>query len=192
MSLDRNIGNAVKVLHQTYYGIEKLAKYLQMKCEEYGYVCVTPSLLMWQSKSNPWGWLTCKFTLLFQHGDRPQFENGWYEDDIFGMEISFEEDEAALYITRLRYDGEKEGLPSSQDWYFTHPKWDSHSFKIRRTEGGLILSEPQDEKVKIKFKGLKQAIYKRDTFSDISSENVKEKVFDVMDELARLPDFLEK
>ena len=189
MNLDRNICNAVKVLHETYVGVEKLLNFVREKADEYGYVSMTPDILLWRSKKWVASWLTSKFTVLFQRKGKNLLPSGWYDDDIFGMEICFdvpEESEAALYITRLCYEGDREGLPFSYDWYFTHPKWDNNSFKICRTEDGLIISEPLDDRIKTKFKGLKQAFYKRDTFSDITSENVKEKVFAVMDELTAL------
>lgn len=186
MNLDNNLRNAVKVLRETYYSIEKLAKYLQDKAPDFGFNCITEDILMWQSKSNVWGWITSKFTLLFQHSDKPVFENGWADDDIFGVEISFEDD-PSLYITRLTYSqGLREwssGCKPSAEWGFTHPKWNKSKFNIIEKDG-LIISKPVSSKVSEAFWGLTSAIYKGDSFSDITSENIGKKVFAVMDELA--------
>lgn len=186
MNLDENLCNAVKVLRETYNNLVKLANYLKTKAPEYGFRCVTNDILMWQSKSNIWGWVTSKFTLLFQHSDKPMFENGWADDDIFGMEVCLDDD-PGLYISKYSYtdglEGWSAGCKSSDEWGFTHPKWNKDKFYIQTDKNGLIISNPKSDKISQKYWGMSRAVFKRDTFYDLTAENIYEKIFAVMDEL---------
>ena len=183
MNLDENLKNAVKVLRETYNSIDKLAKYLREKAPEFGYRCVTDNILLWQSKSNTWGWVASKFTLLFQHSNQPIFENGWSDDDIYGVEICFD-DVACLNIAKLIYsNGLREwssGCKPSDEWGFTHPKWNKSKFDIFK-KGEFKISKPLNLNISKDYWGLSAAIYKGESFYDLTSQNIKEKIFDVMD-----------
>lgn len=187
MNLDENLRNAVKVLRETYYSIDKLANFLRAKAPDFGFNCITNDILLWQSKSNVWGWLTSKFTLLFQHIDRRPLENGYVDDDIFGIEISFEDD-PSLYITRFHYAAGvgkwSARCKPTDEWGFTHPKWNKSKFDIIEKDG-LIISKPLRAKVSDAHWGLTYALYKGDSFSDITSDNVEKKIFAVMNKLAQ-------
>lgn len=185
MNLDENLRNAVSVLRETYYNIDKLVNFLRAKAPEFGFTCITNEILMWQSKRNIWGWIPSKFTVLFQHSNKEPFENGYVDDDIFGVEINFEE-APSLHISRFHYaDGVGNWTVKckpSDEWGFTWPRWKKEECEINQKDG-LIISKPR-ENMSSKYWGLTYALYKGDSFSDITSDNVKSKVFDVMEELA--------
>ena len=189
MNLDKNIANAVKVLHNTYDNIAKLVKYVNLNAEKFGYVCVTPNPLVWQNRNNIWGWLVNKVIVVFQHKDKYLYENGWYNDDIFGMEICLNEDEAALYISKFCYkniEGWSSNRSASNEWGFSHPRTNFEDKFIIEQKGKDTYSEPRNEKYSDLYGGLKKAVFRKDTFSDITSENIGRKVFAVMDELQNL------
>lgn len=187
MNLDENLRNATQVLRATYDNIVKLTSFLKTKALEFGFRSVS-GILMWQSKTDIWGWVTSKFTLLFQHSDKPMFENGWADDDIFGVEICLEDD-PGLYISKYTYadclDKWSPGCSNSSEWIFSHARWNNDKFIITTLNDGKILSKPKDEKVKQKHWGLEYAVFRRDTFYDLTADNVKNKIFAVMDELAQ-------
>ena len=188
MNLENNLRNAVSVLRDTYVNIEKLARFLQDKAQENGFVCMTNDILMWQSKRNTYGWVTSKFTLVFQHADSPLFENGWRDDDIYGVEISFEsDDEMCLYVSKFHYSmglrDWRPGCKPSDDWGFTHPKWNHGKFNIVKQDG-LIVSTPRSAKESREYWGIDYAVYKGETLFDLTADNVNEKIFSVMKELS--------
>lgn len=186
MNLDENLCNAVNVLRETYNNLIKLLSFLKVKAPEYGFRCVTNDFLIWQSKSNTWGWVASKFTLLFQYNNSSLNEKGWTGDDIFGMEICLD-DEPGLYISKFTFTDGLENVPdslkSSDEWVFTHPKWNKDKFYIQTDKDGLIISKPQSKKISQKHWGMSSAVFKRDTFFDLTAENVYKKIFAVMNDL---------
>lgn len=197
MNLDKNLSNAIKVLRSTYYNIVKLFNFLRAKGPEYGYKCILKDndILMYRSRvSEPWSWVNGMLMILFQSdSDKTKFTNGISTEEFFGVEICLQEDNElpGLYISKFNYLSKeiaswKRGFNASDIWGVTVPRWNKAEFNIALANDDVIFSKPMNEVVSHKYWGLSYALFKRDTYNNITADNIYEKIFAVMDELKNL------
>ncbi len=185
MSSGKNILNAFTVVAQTYHNISSMFDELDEIAENNkaeNIVSNTPHFLRWKSDSNVGGWLIHSFTKLYQKIDIDRISENMvmgngpiYAFEVFFGESSFS-DSPEVILSKFEYN--KEPLngksPSISDhWLFYYPTRVGKEFK-QSNKGGFTIAKPNSSAASNKFKGLKQATFKRIKLMDITADNLDE------------------
>lgn len=197
MNSSENIRNAVNVLYNTYDNVEKLMEYCKVTAEEKtDYRSSVPKFLRYKSDNDTSAWLLNDFILLFQNNTDNNCEsgNGWKDGPVYVMEIYLggsdydKEDYPSIFLSKFEYEninGWSEGCSPANHWVFYHPLRNKNYMDIKKTKG-MTVATPQNEKASRTYWGLKKVIGKKLDLMEVTSENVKEKIFGSFDELAAL------
>lgn len=195
MNSGKNIKNALSVLYNTYDNIQKLMEYCKAVAkEETNYEPSEERFLRYKSDNDCSGWLLSDFILLFQNKHSPncESENGWKNDAVYVLEICLGEKHSinlpTIYLSKFDYGREyinkwSRGCSPAQYWAFYNPLRNKSEFDFTNFEN-YIRSKPKDDKTSISYLGLKQVTIKKIDLMSITSDNLKEMIFDEFDRLA--------
>ena len=190
MNLDENIKNAFAVVKKTHENIAKLIAYVRGVATDYGYAPLhSPEFLRWRSDAQSDGWCINGFILLFQPtaASECQSKNGWKDAPMYALELNFY-DEPRIYLYRLDYAINEWGnakIGAGDHWQIYYTRCLKKDFFIEEKDG-YTYSVPRDARVKETYWKIRSSVSKKGTFTDITRDNVKEKIFDVFDELAAI------
>lgn len=187
-----NIRNAVMVLYKTYENVYKLMEDCKRRAKEAGYIVAVDKFLRWKSDGDSDGWLLNSFILLFQSEQDQECEsgNGWRDGPIYAVEICLARKSEPdvlpeLLISAFDYEdtnGWSEGCSPASYWVFQNPVHITEAFKGENRDGYTI-SIPTQKKYSDMYWGLKAAWTKRFLLTDITADNLKDKVFVTFDTL---------
>ena len=189
-SIGKNIANAFKVVYSTYENVQKLISYLQNQAaENSGYVSCSDKFLRWNSDKNIEAWAYHSFILLFQSKSDAELKNGWRDGPLYVIDINlYDFGEATVQTARFDY-GDVNSLPNAvspgDHWRFddllTHY---DEGFIEYKEENKKYTGEIKDiEKADRRYWGLRRVKGQYFPLSDITVENVCEKIFGVFDKL---------
>lgn len=199
MSTGENIKNAVQVLYKTYESVDKMMEQCRAIAEESGYDLKSDKFLRWKSDSYSAGWLLNSFILVFQDRSSPECESGnhWREAPVYTMEICLglpsEPDYLPeLVLSKFEYNaiGEwGEGCSPAEHWGFHQPVHkEKASLFTARQEEDFVVHTPNSEKIADTYWGLKRVVSTAFPLIDITSDNLREKVFGTFARLSEEPD----
>ena len=191
ISIDKNISNAFAVIYATYENVLKLISCLQnLAMEKSDYVLCTDKFLRWNSEGkNIYSWAYHTFTLVFQREDDAELDSGWRDGPLYVFDINlYDYDEATVQIARFDYN-DANAFPSvfstSDHWKFdnviNHYDDDFISYKQEDTRyEGIVKDVMKADK---KYWGVRRVVGFFIPLTEITFENVFEKVFDGFDKL---------
>lgn len=195
MNLDENIKNAVVVLQNTYWNVDKLLEHCKAISEDYGYILKSDKALRWRSDVYTDAWLINSLILAFQKSsdsDCPS-GNGWKEGPVYAVQVFLGSEEeldlpAQLYVSRYEYTDINNNWTSApfspaDHWAFyepTHKVYRGFRFTDRED---CFESEPINEKYSNRYWGLRKAVWKTFPLSSITAENAGQMIFESFDEL---------
>lgn len=197
MSSGENICNAFRVILSTYENVQKLLDYSKIVAQEKtDYRLASPKFLRKKSDNDTTAWLINDFILLFQNKNDPDCEaqNEWksapvYVFEIFlGNEESDDGDIPLVYLSKFEYKDINEwgkGCSPADHWAFYWPPVDDRLMDIIENQDYSIAT-PKNEKSSNTYWGLKKVITLEINLMEITSENIKEKIFDNFDRLRNL------
>ncbi|WP_456272424.1 hypothetical protein [Bacillus sp. AK031] len=195
MSSD-NIRNAFSVVYHTYENIQKLMDYCKtVGSQESNYVSVVDKFLRYKSDSDFTGWFIQDFILLFQHKNDGELENEWRDGPLYVMEIELYnnglEPEEKLELPRVRlskfeyeslHDWQK-GCSPTHHWRFYYPLRKGDLMDIQR-KGDTYQITPQDQEASDRhYWGVNKITSTSIPLTDITADNILEKVFHTFDRL---------
>ena len=196
MSSANNIRNAFHVVYQTYENIHKLMDYCKtIAAEESNYVSVVDKFLRYKSDNDFSGWFIQDFILLFQNKNDPELENEWRDGPVYVMEIELYDAEYELEeqmelpcirLSKFEYSDIQDwakGCSPANHWRFYYPLRNEEYMNIRE-EGDILYSTPKRQEDSDRYYwGVKKVTSNRVPLTEVTGENVVEKVFGVFDNL---------
>lgn len=196
MSSAENIRNAFHVVYKSYENIQKLIEYCKtITLEKGNYVNVVDKFLRYKSDNNLSGWFIQDFIVLFQHKHDAQLDNGWRDGPIFVMEIELFNSEygpenivelPCIRLSKFEYESLKNwdsGCSPSNHWKFYFPLRRHDIMNIQK-EGDLLHITARDQEASNRFYlGVKKITSKRIPLTDITVDNVENKIFGTFDNL---------
>lgn len=195
MSTGENIKNAIQVLYKTYESVEKMMEQCRTISEDAGYVLMSDKFLRWRSDSNSGGWLVNSVILLFQHQSASECDSGnhWRNGPVYVVEIclgvkSEPERLPELLVSKFEYKNIEEwyeGCSPANHWVFHQPlhKEKAGSFTMQEV-GAFTVYTPNSEKVSDSYWGMERAVSVAFPLIDITSDNLRDKVFGTFDRLS--------
>ena len=174
---DENIVNAAAVIRKTHENVQKFLEHCKnlTKKEITTYELLTKDFLRFNSDRNFYGFMYGSFTLLFKRNDD-------IKNIVYGIEVSVVESHVKVmkYFYNDAFDFQARISPSDIGNY-NDPLWKFENV----TEGDYTKIElPLD--VQDKYQKLSKIIYRAIPLSEITADNVKEKIFDTFDKLSAL------
>ena len=197
MNSSKNIQNALHVLYKTYENVQKLMDYTKVVAQEKtDYKISSNKFLRYKSDNEPTAWLLNDFILLFQDNKDKECEskNGWKDAPVYVMEIYLgdedydEDDLPAIYLSKFEYNDINEwyeGCSPADHWGFYWPLRSSEEMSFDSREN-ITIAIPKNEKASKTYWDLKKVTTKNLDLFEVTSENLKEKVFGTFDELSKL------
>jgi len=189
---DENIKNALHVMYRTYENIEKLMAYCCKVSEEAGYSLAVPHFLRWKSNTIYSGWLTNVFILLFQREDDSACKsgNGWKDGPIYAVEIclGLDKDDSyypSMFVSKFEYENINlwsKGCSRSSYWQMHNPVHFSHTMDIEQSEP-VRIAKPNSQENSKAYWGLEKVTTIKTPLSDITADNLREKIFGAFDKL---------
>ncbi|MED4040992.1 MULTISPECIES: hypothetical protein [Niallia] len=198
MNSTDNIKNAFHVIHHTYENVLKLMDYCKtIASEDSNYVSVVNKFLRYKSDSDVSGWYIQDFILIFQNKNDIELENEWRDGPLYVMEIELYNKDLreeqlkglpCIHLSKFEYESLqkwKSGYIGPADhWRFFHAIRDTKVRMNIQRNGDYSYIEPINQKESDRsYWGVKKIISKRIPLMDITSENVREKVFGTFDSL---------
>lgn len=179
-----NIGNAVKVLKQTYENINRLFNQLDIEGSKEGFISIIPKFLRWRSDVEPSGWLITDFIKLYQREKDPDMGNdsGLKNGPIYAVEINLNNDEPTIYLKKYIFDMDSEVWtkpPAVSDyWLYFYSTTNEDLMDIKK-DNDIHIVVPKNEKASKIYRGIKEVRYTSfDLVSLDSREKVKTMIFD--------------
>ncbi len=174
---DENIINAAAVIRKTHENVQKFLEHCKnlTKKENINYEILTKDFLRFNSDRNFYGFMYGSFTLLFKRNDD-------IKNIVYGIEVSVVESHVKVmkYFYNDAFNFQARISPSDIGNY-NDPLWKFENV----TEGDYTKIElPPD--VQDKYQKLSKIIYQAIPLSEITVDNVQEKIFDTFDELSTL------
>lgn len=198
MNSGKNIKNALHVLYKTYENLEKLMDYTKIVSQEKTDYILSSNKFLRPSKSDIYttAWLLNDFILLFQNKKDKDCEskNGWKDAPVYVMEIYLgnekyvEEDIPAIYLSKFEYNDINdlsEGCSPTNHWGFYWPLRNSEYMNFDYMDDKSI-AIPKNEKASKTYWDLKKVTTKKLDLFEVTSENLREKIFGTFDELAKI------
>ena len=195
MNSSKNIQNALHVLYKTYENVEKLMDYTKIVSQEKtDYILSSNKFLRRKSDNDTTAWLLNDFILLFQNKKDNDCEskNGWKDAPVYVMEIYLgdkeydEDDLPAMYLSKFEYNDinkwNKISSPSDH-WGYYWPLRNSEYMNFDYINDKSI-AIPKNEKASMTYWNLKKVTTKKLDLFEVTSENLREKIFGTFDELA--------
>jgi hypothetical protein len=196
MSSANNIRNAFHVVYQTYENVQKLIDYCKtIGPDKSNYINVVDKFLRYKSDTNPTGWFIQNFIVLFQNKNDIELDNAWRDGPIYVMEIELYNAESELErlddlpcvrLSKFEYDSLENwesGCSISNHWRFYYPLRRSDIMNIQKDGDFLNITVRDEEASKRSYWGVKKIKSKRIPLTDISAENVVNKIFRTFDDL---------
>lgn len=190
MNSSENIRNALQVLYKTYDNVQKLMDYARIVAQEKTeYRLAAPKALRWRSDNETAGWLLNDFILLFQKCTDLDCEskNGWKDAPVYAMEIwlgdkDFEE-LPCIYLSKFEYSDINSwsgGCSSANHWVFYWPLRDEDNMDFI-WQDDMWICTPKNEKYALRHWGLKKVICYEEDLMKVTSDNLKQRIFDRFD-----------
>lgn len=183
-NIGSNIGNAVKVLQQTYENINRLLNEMDTVGSKEGFISITPKFLRWKSDAEPSGWFIRNFIKLYQRKEDPDLDNesGYKDGPIYGVEVNLEEDEPQIYLGKFIFEMDPDvwrRLPAvSEHWRYYNPTVREDYMKITQVDN-LTIAVPLNEKSSKSYNGIQEVRYTGFNLVSLDSrEKVKTMIFD--------------
>jgi len=184
MNSGENIVNAFSVVAKTYENIDKLIEYCHTMCakKETHYAASVSKFLRFKSDNDCDGWYIQEFFLLFQDTNDKKLNNGWRDGPLYVMEINLTEKVVPIvFLSKFEYNDISEWSagcsPSNYDVFF-EPLRDENMIIKTYSDKSVRIAPPSAGKEFNEFWwGLKQVITKEIPLMDVTSINLKEKVF---------------
>lgn len=196
MSSTENIRNAFHVVYQSYENIQKLINYCKtIGPEKSNYINVVDKFLRYKSDSSPSGWFIHDFIVLFQNKNDVQLENEWRDGPIYVMEIELYNVESELErltdlpcirLSKFEYNNLqdwKSGCSPTNHWRFYDPLRRNDIMNIQEDEDYLRITARDQEASNQSYLGVKKITSKRIPLTDITADNVVDKIFKTFDNL---------
>lgn len=184
MNSGENIVNAFRVVSKTYENIDKLIEYCHAMCakKETHYAAAVSKFLRFTAKNDFDGWYIQEFYLLFQDTNDKKIENGWRAGPLYVMEINLtEKDIPTIYLSKFEYNDISEwsaGCRNKDFLLFFQPLRDKDMIVKTDNDKTVRIAPPSPGKEFNEFwEGLKQVTTREIPLMDVTSQNVKEKVF---------------
>lgn len=195
MSSSKNIKNALAVMYKTYENIDKLINFCKAVAgEKTDYINPTEKLLRRKSDVLNSYWLINDFILLFQNKNDEECEsgNGWLNGCIYVMEICIGEkdkdDLPTVYLSKFDYkdiNSISGGRSPADYWVYYWPIRRADLMNITN-ENGYRISKPKNDKNSKTYSGVKKVTTSEFPLTDLTAENVQEKIFDEFDRLSKV------
>ncbi|MGG3235635.1 hypothetical protein ABEP17_19615 [Priestia flexa] len=196
MSSAENIHNAFHVVYKSYENIQKLIDYCKtIGLEKSNYINVVDKFLRYKSDNNLSGWFIHNFIMLFQDKNDAELDNGWRNGPIYVMEIELYNPESKLEnivdlpcirLSKFEYDNLQKwesGCSPSNHWRFYYPLRRNDIMNIQENGDYLHITTRDQEASNRHYWGVKKITSKRIPLTDITANNVVEKVFGTFDNL---------
>ena len=174
--VQENIINAVEVVLNTYENIEKLmnaCKRIASESKEYD--LMTNKFLRYKSDKEHWGWMIYNFTLLFKKNDKSK-------NIIYAMQIDM--NYACVLVAKFVYNYKVDYnsyISPGDYWKFFNPLWNEDETFTHEDKDDLTLVTPDPEN---NYLDLNYVIFDEIPLTDITNNNVKEKIFGTFNSLA--------
>lgn len=196
MSSAENIRNAFHVVYKSYENIQKLIDYCKMiSSEKSHYVNVVDKFLRYKSDTNLSGWLIRDFIVLFQDKYDLELNNKWRDGPIYVMEIELFNPEAdiektteipCVRLSKFEYESLQNwtnGCSPTNHWRFHDPLRNNDIMNIKEESDYLHITSRDQEASDHNYWGVKKITSKRIPLTDITADNVVEKIFQTFDKL---------
>lgn len=197
MNSTDNIKNAFHVVNKTYENIHKLMDYTKTIAPDRShYVSVVDKFLRYKSDNDFSGWFIKDFILLFQKSEHHEFENEWRDGPLYVMEIELYDEELesnehftpCLHLSKFTYEEGSlqnwgKGCSPANHWVFYYPLRKKELMTIQ-SEGDITHVTPIDQDSSDRYYwGVREIVSKRIPLTDVTAENVVEKIFGTFDTL---------
>lgn len=188
-NIGANIGNAVKVLAQTYENFNRLFNEMDIVGSKDGFVSITPRFLRWKSDIEPSGWFIQDFIKLYQREEDPDLDNGsgLKNGPIYAVNVNLEDDEPQIYLEKFIFDMDPDvwrKFPSVSDhWLYYYSTINEDLMKLSE-DGDFHILVPLNEKASKTYNGIKEVRYTSFNLVSLDSrDKVKSLIFDGLKKL---------
>lgn len=174
---DINIKNAAAVIRRTHENVDKFLKQCKNFAKKSGsnYELLTEKFLRWSSDVYPTAWMTASFVLLFKRKDNAV-------NTVYGIEVNLIEANVKaikyIYAGAFNYSAR---IGPSEFVKYEQPLW---KFEINTAGEYKTVTVPPDAQTK--WQNLSHLIFKEIPLSEITADNVEEKIFGNFEKLATL------
>lgn len=194
-AIKTNIKNAFKVVKSTYDNISNLFSFFRTEIDDYSYErCPNIPFLRWRTddEKNPWGWFFHNLFVLFQKKSDEEMENKWRNGPLYCVEFCLHSNEhdstPCIFLHRFEYKNIlnwSAGCGQGENWRVYWPFRDKSNNDIVIVDESqkIIKATPKTEKYSDKHWGYISDYRMEIDLVDLTSDNIKEKVFDNFDHL---------
>jgi len=194
MNTGENIKNAGLVLLKTYESIYRMIEQCRNIASKAGYEKVSDKFLRWKTDGDPNGWLISSFIILFQKQTDEDLGHGWRNGPVFAAEINILDRDNPQRLPELRLSrfdyanlNDWDGISPADHWGFHQPVDESFARDFIREESDwYAISKPRSEKVASAYWDLVQVVTTKTPLTEVTSDNLNEKVFGAFDRLSEI------
>lgn len=178
MNTNENIRNAFNVVRKTYENTDKLMRSLDELSGKYNYESKLDRFTRYSSDLDTYGWLFNSFGKIYQFKEDKILNSYWRDGYIYYVEINFKE-EPKLIVAIANYEltGWENGISPSHYWEISNAVNHRDEFITDKLKEDYYKSKPISESVSKKYWKFKDAIFKEYDLTEITNENIEEKVF---------------